>query len=218
MTLIQIMWIGGCTLCGALAGGAIAWISARLSLSDKGASSRRYLVMAMAGALIGLLSTLWCVQAGFSPLTAAFTALLGWQLLLIAVVDFENYWLPDVLTVPLALTGVLANAVLPQPPAIGWVLAIASALIAFALLWTLAGLYRLIRKRRGMGAGDPILLGAGCAWVGIMDVFQVLLWASVAALVVVAIMKVSGRAIASDSRLPFGTYLAVGIFACWLPL
>jgi ribose/xylose/arabinose/galactoside ABC-type transport system permease subunit len=40
------------------------------------------------------------------------TAVLGWQLLLIALVDGEHFWLPDALTWPLAGSGVLAAGLL----------------------------------------------------------------------------------------------------------
>ncbi len=200
------------------AGAAAGWISFRLPGKVPPARPRRYVWLPLLGALIGFFSAWWCQWRLFDDGTAIFTALLGWQLMLIALIDAENFWLPDVVTVPLALTGLLANVILPQPPAIGWMLSVLSALAAFGGLWLLAGLYQLLRKRRGMGTGDPILLGAGAAWVGLADVPAVLLWASLSALLVLAVQRVRQREVRMDSRLPFGTFLALGIFVCWLPL
>ena len=210
--------ITGLMLAGAVAGRAIGWISYRLPGHAVPAKAKRYAVLPLAGAMIGLFSALWCQWQGLGWDVAAFTALLGWQLLLIALIDAENFWLPDVVTVPLALTGLLAHLVLPQPPAFGWMMSVLSAVIAFGGLWLLAGLYRLWRRRRGMGTGDPILLGAGAAWVGIGDVLAVLLWASLSALVYIGWQRLRREQVRADSRLPFGTFLALGIFACWLPL
>ena len=63
-------------------------------------------------------------------------ALLGWQLLLIAVVDAEHFWLPDILTLPLIGTGLVVSAVLagglPWSQIVGAILTGSLALLADA--------------------------------------------------------------------------------------
>ena len=64
---------------------------------------RRHLAIELAAALVGL--------AAFAahPLPLALvTAMLGWWLLLIAALDLEHHWLPDLLTLPLVPLGLAA--------------------------------------------------------------------------------------------------------------
>lgn len=145
--------------------------------------------------------------------SVACTALLGWQLILLAVVDAEHFWLPDALTVPLLITGLIAATVIPTGSLLHSVIGAAA---GFMSLWLLAFAYRRLRHRDGMGGGDPILLAAGGAWVTWIGLPGVLLWASVSALSLVATRLVTGRAVSGQDRLPFGPFLATGIWLTWL--
>lgn len=155
----------------------------------------------------------WAALSQPDLLAAALTTLLGWQLILIAVVDAEHFWLPDLLTLPLLVTGLIAAAVLPNGDLIGSLIGVAS---GFLGLWLLAALYRLLRKRDGLGGGDPILLAAGGAWVGWAGLPSVLLWASAAGLSLVAARLLGRRAVSGQDRLPFGPFLAIGVWITWL--
>lgn len=145
--------------------------------------------------------------------SAVLTALLGWQLILIAVVDAEHFWLPDALTLPLLATGLTAAALLPTSSLLHSAI---GAAVGFLGLWLLATAYRRLRQRDGLGGGDPILLAAGGAWVGWIGLPSVLLWASAAALSLVAARLVTGRSVSGQDRLPFGPFLAIGIWMTWL--
>src|SRR5690606_10537647 len=96
-------------LAGLALGPGLALLARRLP-GDAGARRdafpARYPVAAGAAAVLGAAAGV--VES--SPASALVTALLGWQLLLIALVDVEHYWLPDRLTLPL-LAGGLAAAV-----------------------------------------------------------------------------------------------------------
>lgn len=144
---------------------------------------------------------------------AGITALLGWQLLLIAIVDGEHFWLPDQLTLPLLVSGLAANLWL-DPAA--WTGPVIGAVAGFGGLWLLAVIYRRMRGREGLGGGDPFLLAAGGAWVGWIGLPSVLIWASVGGLSVVAAGVLTGRRVAGSDRMPFGVYLAIGIGLTWL--
>ncbi|WP_297802693.1 A24 family peptidase [uncultured Brevundimonas sp.] len=203
------------TLAGAGAGWIIAYVSQRLPEQPIDFKAPRYRLLALAGATIGGASALWAVPS-FGVTAGVMTALLGWQLLLIALIDFEHFWLPDAVTVPLAVSGLLANVLLAPPLAVGWLASVVSALVAFAMLGLLALLYRLIRKRKGLGGGDPILLGAGCAWVGLQDVVIVLAVASLGIVVTVLAARLMKRSFDAQGRLPYGTYLALGFAVAWV--
>lgn len=215
---MPVVWISAIILMllGLPAGWAMANISYRLPERPEPPSKNRLTWLCAASVLIAGLACVWSAYYGHGWMVAGFTTLLAWQLLLLALVDAENFWLPDVLTIPLAITGLIANSVLPFPFGQGWMVSLLSAILAFSVLWLLALLYKLVRKRKGMGAGDPILLGAGCAWVGITEILSVMLWASLSALVVVVILRLARRDIDLSTRLPFGTFLSLGIIISWL--
>lgn len=205
---ILAMLLGGA---GVIAGAGLARLSLRLPHGDAGAapSRRRYALMTLAAAAIGV----WAALAQPAPLAAALTALLGWQLLLIAVIDAEHFRLPDQLTLPLLATGGLAAVLLDHTAPLD---AVIGAAVGFAGLWLLAFAYRRLRGRDGLGDGDPILLAAGGAWVAWIGLPSVLLWASAAGLSFVAARLLVGRKVSGEDRLPFGPCLAAGVWLTWM--
>jgi leader peptidase (prepilin peptidase)/N-methyltransferase len=169
----------------------------------------RYPLLELGAAGIGL----WAALSQGEPLAAFLTALLGWQLLLIALIDAEHFWLPDRLTLPLLATGLLAAATLEQTIPVD---ALIGAVAGFASLWLLAIAYRKLRGRAGLGGGDPFLLAGAGAWVGWIGLPSVLLWASIAGLSLVAARALTGGRVSGADRLPFGPFLAVGVWLTWL--
>lgn len=142
------------------------------------------------------------------------TAFLGWFLLAIAIVDAENLWLPDVLTLPLGLSGWLVVVRLgraePLDPLIG-------AAIGYGALALVAWAYRRLRHREGLGGGDPFLLGAIGAWVGWEGLPAVLLWACGLGLATATFLAASRRRrLSMTEQLPFGTFLAAGAWLAWM--
>ena len=119
----------------------------------------------------------WWGSSRCSPIrfrSARSTALFGWWLLLIALLDLEHQWLPDRLTLPLIPLGLAAAWAGFGPPLIERA---AGAAIGWAVLFLIAMLYRQARGREGMGGGDPKLLAAIGAWVGAFQLPFILLGA-----------------------------------------
>lgn len=170
---------------------------------------RRYPLMELAAAALGI----WAALSQPTTLAAAITALLGWQLLLITVIDGEHFRLPDRLTLPLMATGGLAAVLVSHTTPLD---AVIGAAAGFTGLWLLAFLYRRLRGRDGLGDGDPILLAAGGAWVGWIGLPSVLLWASAAGLSLVAARLLLGQKVSAADRLPFGPCLAAGLWLTWM--
>lgn len=170
--------------------------------------SKRYPMMEIGCAAIGA----WSAFIQPTPGAALLTAFLGWQLLLIAVVDAEHFWLPDQLTLPLLGSGLVASALLHPASLIDCVM---GAVVGFCSLWALAWIYRRLRGREGLGGGDPYLYAALGAWVGWAGLPSVLLWAAAAGLSLVVATGVVGRNWSGASRLPFGTFLAIGGWFTW---
>lgn len=189
----------------------VSWIVQRGRSADCGAPlSPRLPLIELAAAGVGLWAGLH--HAG-EPWPALATAVLGWQLLLIAVIDAENFWLPDILTWPLAITGLVAAWLLAPQTLGGRVIGVAA---GFVLLWFVGWLYAVVRRRQGLGGGDPFLFGAAGAWVGWMGLPSVLLYGSLAGLSLVLGRVVLRRPVDMADRLPFGTFLTAGVWLTWL--
>jgi len=133
----------------------------------------------------------------------------GWWLLVLAWIDWDHLRLPDVLTLPLVIAGLLATWALEPEATADHAAAAAAAYLAFR---GIALAYRLLRGREGLGQGDAKLLAASGAWVGLAGLPSVVLGAALTALAVALGMRMVRR-IAADMPIPFGPYLAL---ATWV--
>ncbi len=151
--------------------------------------------------------------AGLEDVTLWQGCAFGWVLLTLAWLDWENFWLPDVLTLPL-LVGGLALTWLVTP----WALTdhALGAVAGYAGLQALNLLYRTLRKRDGLGEGDAKLLAAGGAWLGWQALPDVVLLGALAGIGLAGVAKLRGATLAAATKLPFGTALAAAIWAVWL--
>lgn len=138
---------------------------------------------------------------------------LGWCLLTLSVIDLRHQVLPDILTLPLGMGGIAtAWAVSPAMLADS----ASGAVIGFVAAWSLAGLYRRIRGRTGLGFGDVKLIGAAGAWVGVSGLSGVIFIAAATGLAFAAASVLRGRRLAADTSIPFGPFLALGLWITWL--
>jgi leader peptidase (prepilin peptidase) / N-methyltransferase len=175
-----------------------------------GAIDRRHPVIEIAAAVIGAIA--FSIAPGLIGVAGA---LFAWMLLLLAVLDIEHFWLPDRLTYLLALLGVAAGSIgvppFPNERLIGLVL-------GFAGLWLMGAAYRLVRKREGLGGGDPKLLGAIGAWLGWAALPYVLLLAGLVGIGAVLLARARGENVTATTRVPLGALLAVAAWPVWLIL
>jgi leader peptidase (prepilin peptidase) / N-methyltransferase len=168
----------------------------------------RHLAVELASATVGLVA----LAAHSLPL-ALITALLGWWLLLAAMLDLEHQWLPDGLTLPLIPLGLAAAWVGFGPPLAERA---AGAAIGWAALFLIASLYRALRGREGMGGGDAKLLGALGAWIGAWYLPVILFGAGLLGLAAVLAMRLRGETVSATSRLPLGTLMILTAWPVWL--
>jgi leader peptidase (prepilin peptidase)/N-methyltransferase len=145
--------------------------------------------------------------------TAWLDCLLGWSLLALAWIDVRHWILPDALTLPLIVAGLLAALVFDPDSLADRAL---GAALGYLALRVVAWAYLRLRGREGLGQGDAKLLAAAGAWLGALALPQVILVAAVAALVAAAVLHLSGARIRAQSALPFGPFLALAIWALWL--
>jgi len=168
----------------------------------------RHMAVELASATVGLVAL-----AAHPPPLGIVTALLGWWLLLTAMLDLEHQWLPDRLTLPLIPLGLAAGWAGFGPPLAERA---AGAAIGWAILFAIAFLYRRLRGREGMGGGDPRLLGALGAWVGAWYLPAILLGAGLLGLAAVLAMRLRGEEVSATSRLPLGTLMILAAWPVWL--
>lgn len=178
------------------------------------------------GAAIGVdqfLAELGCALAGgiaFAQLPSAGVlqvlaiALFGWQLVLLALMDARHFWLPLPLVAMLGATGLARAALVPSAlePTDAMIQATLGGVIGWALLAGVAGVYRLLRRRPGLGGGDPLLLAAIGTWLGPPGTVHCLLAAAVLGLVAAVALRGLGRNVTGATALPLGSLMAA---AAW---
>jgi leader peptidase (prepilin peptidase)/N-methyltransferase len=162
----------------------------------------------LAGAAIGLIAAL-----AFPWPMAAASAVFGWWLLILAALDVEHHWLPDALTLPLVPAGLAVAWFEIGPPLLDRA---AGALAGGLTLWLIALAYRALRGGEGLGGGDPKLLAAIGAWIGLFSLPFVLLGAGLLGLASIGAMAMRGVKVDAATRLPLGALLAVAAWAVWL--
>ncbi len=157
----------------------------------------------LAAAFIGL------VPALLLPESQAFaTAIFGWLLLPLIILDHQHLWLPNRLILLLAFIGVLVGPMLT--PHIGWASRVAGLFAGYLSLEIVRRVYKRLRQRDGMGAGDPKLFAALGIWLG----WQLLPMNLLAASAIGLAIALLGQLMANYHRtaFPLGSYLAVGAF------
>jgi leader peptidase (prepilin peptidase)/N-methyltransferase len=139
--------------------------------------------------------------------------LLGWWLLALAWIDIRCWRLPDVLTLPLVIAGLVAAAAFDPEQLTGRAL---GAALGYLSLRVVAALYRSFRGREGLGEGDAKLLAASGSWVGAGALPQLILVAAISALIAAAGLRLAGTRLSAHSALPFGPFLALATWLLWL--
>jgi leader peptidase (prepilin peptidase)/N-methyltransferase len=161
--------------------------------------------------LCGLIgSAAMLIAPGLAGMTGA---VFGWLLVALAALDLKHFWLPDQLVVAVALLGGAAAAADLAPTAVDRAI---GAIGGFGCLMLVAMAYRRLRKRDGLGGGDPKLLGAIGAMLGWQALPLVLLGASSVGLLFVAIRMMTGHKVEATDRMPLGALMALAAFPVWI--
>jgi len=127
-------------------------------------------------------------------------------LLYLGYVDLRSFRLPDFITLPLIIVGLLFNFLSPSS-FVDITDSIAGALIGYGSLWLLNCLYRLAKRQDGIGMGDAKLLAALGAWLGWAALPSILLIASISGFIG-GIIYLKWRQKSSHHPFPFGPFLA----------
>lgn len=134
--------------------------------------------------------------------------ILSWGLIALTVIDFDHQLLPDAITFPLLWIGLFVSLfklhVNTQDAIIG-------AITGYLCLWLIAKLFKIIRKKEGMGEGDFKLLALLGAWLGWQSLPAIILIASLSGLL--SNVGLIWRKPYKDYQhhcIPFGPYLSLG--------
>ena len=162
--------------------------------------------------------------------------ILYWLLVALAVLDAENLWLPDILTVPGILVGVVVRvtqaALIVVSPfhdvvygselkmvateagheALNRAIAI---LAAAALILLIRWIYWLFRRQEGIGLGDAKLMALLAAWLGLPGALLSFFFGVILGALVALPLVMTRRT--AQAKLPLGTFLCIGgiVSALW---
>ncbi|MGZ8197187.1 MAG: prepilin peptidase [Burkholderiales bacterium] len=180
----------------------LSWLALRGKCSACSApiSPRYPLVELLTAALSGYVA--W--RMGFTAATAG-ALIFTWAMIALAFIDFDTFYLPDDITLPLLWAGLILNlnstfAELDS--------AVIGAVAGYLSLWAVFWAFKLATGKEGMGYGDFKLLAAIGAWLGWKMLPLVILLSSFVGAIVGVLLIVLARR-GRNVPIPFGPYLAI---------
>jgi leader peptidase (prepilin peptidase)/N-methyltransferase len=176
------------------------WLRGRCRKCRTGVSIQYPIVELTTGALFVLV--IWLTPAG--PLLAS-RLLLVCILIALFGIDLEHQILPNSITLPGIVIGLLFSLVAPP----GWKDALIGAALGGGILYAIAWAYYLWRREEGMGMGDVKMLAMIGAFLGWKAVLVTLVLSSFSGAIIGMIMMAAQRG-SMKYALPFGTFLAIG--------
>jgi leader peptidase (prepilin peptidase) / N-methyltransferase len=132
----------------------------------------------------------------------------GCALIVLFAIDLEHHLLPNAITLPGVVVGVLFSF-FAEP---GWMASLIGLLVGGGVLWGVAEAYYRLRHEEGLGMGDVKMLAMIGAFIGWKLTLVTLMMASLSGTVIGLFLIVTKR---GDMKyaLPFGTFLALGAAA-----
>src|SRR3546814_14918743 len=118
------------------------------------------------------------------------------------MLDWRHFWLPDTLTLGLALLGLVIGGIIEAGTVADRLIGLAA---GYGVLWAIACAYAAVRHRDGLGGGDPKLLGAIGAWLRWQALPFILLAASILGLILVLVSLVRHLGVVAAIDIPFGS-------------
>jgi leader peptidase (prepilin peptidase)/N-methyltransferase len=140
-------------------------------------------------------------------------ALLIMALLYLAYIDLLTFRLPNKMTIPMIVFGLMINATAQINTFSGLAFAsfrnsLAGVVFAFLLFWLLNQLYHRLTNQHGIGQGDIKLLAGLGAWLGANALPSILLIACIGGLIG-GLIWLSVQKKTLRSAFPFGPFLAI---------
>jgi leader peptidase (prepilin peptidase)/N-methyltransferase len=139
------------------------------------------------------------------------------RLILVAIlvalfgIDLEHQILPNSITLPGILIGLMFSTIAPP----GWKDAVLGALLGAGVLYGIAAAYYAARREEGMGMGDVKMLAMIGAFLGWKAVLVTLVLSSFSG-AAIGMALIAAQRGGMKLALPFGTFLALGALAAML--
>jgi leader peptidase (prepilin peptidase)/N-methyltransferase len=211
------LWTGRshCPACGAALAARdlvpiLSWVLLRGRCRHCGSRiAASYPLTELTAALIGLVAAV-----AAPPAPALVIATLGWWLLGLALIDLRSFRLPDAMTLPLIVAGLLlswkppAGLAMPTPSD-----GLVAAAGGYAVLAGIAYGYRWLRGREGLGLGDAKLCAAAGTWLGTLAMPWLVLLAGLIGLILAFLLH---RRLRPTQEIPFGPPLALAFWLLFL--
>ncbi len=168
----------------------------------QGAILPRYPIIELSNGL-GYVALLW--RFGWEWETAIY-ALFFSALLTITWIDWDHQIIPDVISLPGIVVGIVAASTVLQT---GFVNSIIGVLVGGGILWFMAWISPFLFGKEGLGGGDIKLLAMVGAFLGWQAALATLMLASIVG-AIIGIMLLAAKVLTRGQYIPFGPYLALG--------
>ncbi len=145
---------------------------------------------------------------GPSSYKASLFIIFSHLLLILSVIDFKYQILPNILNFTLLIIGLLVNYF---NIFISFSEAIIGAALGFLSLWSINFLFKVIRKKEGIGRGDFKLLAAIGAWTGYIYLPLIITMSAYVALFFALIAAIFFK-FELAKKMPFGPSIALAAF------
>ncbi|MBE3072209.1 MAG: prepilin peptidase [Acidobacteria bacterium] len=126
-------------------------------------------------------------------------------MIVLAFIDLRHRILPNAITVPGIVAGIVASAVVPP----GWLASLIGILAGGGILLLIAWIYERVRHQEGLGMGDVKMLAMIGAFLGWKLMLLTLVLSSLLGSVVGLLVILAAKGDMKHA-LPFGTFLAAG--------
>jgi len=180
---------------------------------------------------VELIAGLLCVAIyhhyGLTP-RMPFLIYFSLSLVALTYIDLDEMIIPDKITYPAIVIGLLASILAPSMtltgPRLGLTLmhlgldslrlvslagSVLGLFVGGGIVWLIYNLYYLVRKEEGIGGGDFTLLSMIGAFLGYRAVLISLFFGSMIALAVVVVIGIKDRDFDLKMKLPFGPFLSL---------
>jgi leader peptidase (prepilin peptidase)/N-methyltransferase len=145
----------------------------------------------------------------FKLITTIASLVLMFFLIALSWIDYKTHRLPNKLTFPLMLIGLLNGYITNK--AIDSFIGLT---LGYLIFFSLETFYKVIKNKDAIGRGDAKLLAVGGAWCGWVGLPYIILIASSSGLISVLFFK--KYLLKLNGHIPFGPFLALGITIVWI--
>jgi len=133
----------------------------------------------------------------------------------LAVVDLRTGYLPDLLQIVLAVSG-LGVVLVGSPIGITWPAALAGAVVNGGVFWVLRWIVSRVKGREAMGFGDVKLVAAGGLWLGPWALPYIMAAGGILTLIGAGLASAVTKKPLWRGEMPLGPGLAAGILGVFI--